>query len=170
MTYLINKSGQVPKFKAATRVSSLNFFRKEKRYLLGSPPRPHKHEAKNNERAPPSPSLNPTSQELTTKSKFNEATIPPVNNPTFACKSGENRSEECSTGTQEGGFMGNIRTEGGLYLPKVTLLLGVEWKPNSGHVTPGPVLFPQCPSVATAPRYLGALGAGGTICPRERHS
>lgn len=66
--------------------------------------------------------------------------------------------------------MGNMRTEGGLYLPKVTLLLGVEWKPNSGHVTPGPVLFPQRPSVATAPRCLGALGAGGAICPRERHS
>ena len=49
MTYLINKSGQVPKFKPATRVSSLNFFRKEKCYLLGSPLRPHKHEAKTNE-------------------------------------------------------------------------------------------------------------------------
>ena len=48
--------------------------------------------------------------------------------------------------------MGNMRTEGGLYLPKVTLLPGVEWKPNSGRVTPGPVLFPQRPRVATAPR------------------
>lgn len=47
MTYLINKSRQVPKFKPSTMASSLNLFKKKKCYLLESPPRPHQRKIKN---------------------------------------------------------------------------------------------------------------------------
>lgn len=60
--------------------------------------------------------------------------------------------------------MGNVRTEGGCYLPKAMLLPGA-----SGFMMPGPVLFSQHPTIATAPRCESS-GGQRSLRPRDRHS
>lgn len=57
--------------------------------------------------------------------------------------------------------MGNVRTEGGCYLPKAMLLPGA-----SGFMMPGPVLFSQHPTIATAVG-VSLLGASGASVPDQ---
>lgn len=60
MTYLINKSGQVAKFKPSTMASSLKCLQEREMLFIGGSSKAHKHEAKMSD--PPTPaslSLNP---------------------------------------------------------------------------------------------------------------
>lgn len=88
------------------------------------------------------------------KSKFRKVTIPPVNSPTFACKSGGKEKWRMFYRNMERWLDGKCegQKEDAL-LPKAMLPPGA-----SGFMMPGIVLFSQHPTIATAPRCESSGG------------